>query len=142
MPNKYEREIEEILRNLERTEPKPRFGQRVSERIQRKARARRNISLPTLGFAEWGLLLLLIAALAGGGWAYAAGANLVTGILALVGAVCVLLVAISNFLRYPSPSTRYTNVTPIRRNPLRRLMTSWHLLMLKLRYRKQGKRES
>ena len=35
MPNKYEREIEEILRNMERTEPKPGLGQKLGGRIRR-----------------------------------------------------------------------------------------------------------
>ena len=30
MPNRYEREIEEILRNMERTEPKPTFRERLN----------------------------------------------------------------------------------------------------------------
>ena len=148
MPNKYEREIEEILRNLERTEPKASFGQRVSERMRRKPRARRSMSLPKLSFAEWCLIIALGTALAAGGWAQAThldnGGNLITGILALIGAVCVVLVAVSNFLtrpRYNSQSTRYNNVTRLRNNPLRRMATSWHLLLLKLRYRNKGNRE-
>ena len=39
MPHKYEREIEEILRNMERTEPRRGFGDRVRA-FQRQAPAR------------------------------------------------------------------------------------------------------
>jgi hypothetical protein len=145
MPNKYEREIEEILRNLERTEPKRGFGQRVSERMRRKPHARRSMSLPRLSFAEWCLIIAFAAALAAGGWAQAHGSgDIITGTIALIGALCLVLVAISNFLVKPrrqSPAARYNNVTPLRSNPLRRMMTRWHLLMLKLRYRKKGNRE-
>ena len=145
MPNKYEREIEEILRNLERTEPKARFGQRVSERIRRKPRVRRSMSLPRLSFSDWCLTIVLAAALIAGGWAYAQGSgDLVTGIIAVIGMVCLVLVAASNFLAKPrsqSQATRYNNVTRLRSNPLRRLATSWHLLLLKLRYRNKGNRE-
>lgn len=145
MPNKYEREIEEILRNLERTEPKARLGQRMSERIRRKPRVRRSMSLPRLSFSEWCLAIVLVAALAAGGWAYAQGSgDLGTGIIAVIGMVCIVLVAASNFLAKPrnqSQTIRYNNVTRLRSNPLRRLATSWHLLLLKLRYRNKGNRE-
>lgn len=145
MPNKYEREIEEILRNLERTEPKAGFGQRVSKRMRRKTGPRHSMSLPRLNFAEWCLVIALVAALFAGGWAYTHTADLITGTIALIGAACLFLVAISNYLRkpnYQSSSTRYNNVTRLRSgNPLRRIATSWHLLVLKLRYRNKGNRE-
>lgn len=145
MPNKYEREIEEILRNLERTEPKARFGQRVSERMRRKPRASRSMSLPRLSFSEWCLAIVLVTALAAGGWAYAQGvADPVTGVLALIGMASIVLVASSNFLAKPrnqAQATRYNNVTRLRSNPFRRMATSWHLLVLKLRYRNKGDRE-
>lgn len=149
MPNKYEREIEEILRNLERTEPKAGFGQRVSQRMRRKPGRRWRFSMPRFSFPEWCLVIAMVAALTAGGWAQAMhpednAGNLVTGLIALVGAVCVLLVAISSFVakpRYQTPSTRYNNITRLPRNPLRRIATSWHLLMLKLHYRNRGNRE-
>ena len=144
MPNKYEREIEEILRNLERTEPKARFGQRVSKRMSRETHVRRSISLPRLSFSEWCLVIAFVAALAAGGWAYAQNqADVITGTIALIGAVCIVLVALSNFLAKPrqSPSARYNNVTPLRSNPFRRMTTSWHLMMLKLRYRNKDRGE-
>ena len=144
MPNKYEREIEEILRNLERTEPKAGFGQRVSGRMRRKAGARRGMPTLRLSFSEWCLAIGLAAALGAGGWAYAQReGNVVTGIIALIGAVCIALVALSSFLAKPryASSTRYNNVTPLRSNPLRRLAASWHLLLLKMRYRNRGDRE-
>src|SRR5262249_13808349 len=140
------REIEEILRNLERTEPKGGFGQRVNRRVPRKPGARRGFSLPRLNFPEWCLLIALVAALSAGGWAQASheGGNLITGLIALVGAVCIGLVAVSNFIikpRYQAPG-RYNNVTPLRGgNPWRRLTTRWHLMLLKLRYRNKGERE-
>ena len=42
MPNKYEREIEEILRNMERTEPKASLGQKFGGRLRRKSDQLRN----------------------------------------------------------------------------------------------------
>jgi uncharacterized membrane protein len=139
MPNKYEREIEEILRNLEHSEPRVGFGQRVGGRMRRKANARRSMPVVRLNFSEWCLAIAVVAALFAGGWEYAhGGGDLITGIIALVGAVCIALVALSSFLAKPrsrSTASLYNNVTPMRRNPLSRLGASWHLLMLKMRYR-------
>jgi hypothetical protein len=58
MPNKYEREIEEILRNMERTEPKASLGKKLGGRVRRKSDSRTNVrrrSLPSLhfGVSEW-----------------------------------------------------------------------------------------
>lgn len=145
MPNKYEREIEEILRNLERTEPKAGLRRNAGERPRRKSGTRRSISFPNFSFAEWCLIVALVAALVAGGWAYAQNnADLFTGTIALIGAVCLVLVALSNFLvrpRYRSSEIRPRtgNVTRFPGNPLRRLATSWHLLMLKLRYRNKNR---
>jgi hypothetical protein len=141
MSNKYEREIEEILRNLERTEPKASFGQR---RARRKTGPRRSMPSLRLNFSEWCLAIAIIAALASGGWAYANGGNVITGIIALIGVVCVALVALSFYIARPHSSSRptqYNNVTALHRNPLSRLAASWHLLILKLRYRNRGDKE-
>jgi hypothetical protein len=43
MPNKYEREIEEILRNMERTEPKASLGKKLGGRVRRKSDSRTNV---------------------------------------------------------------------------------------------------
>lgn len=145
MPNKYEREIEEILRNLERSESRTGFGQRVGGRTRHKTGARRSISIPHLNFSEWCLAIAIIAALSAGGWAYAHDSgDLATGTIALVGTICVALVALSSFLARPrvsSPTGRYPNVTSIHNNPLRRLGASWQLLLLKFRYRNRRGRQ-
>jgi hypothetical protein len=145
MPNKYEREIEEILRNLERSESRTGSGQRVSGRVRQRTGARRSMSLPHLSFSEWCLAIAIIAALSAGGWAYAHGSgDMLTGTIALIGAVCIALVALSSFLMRPhasSPAGRYRNVTSIHNNPLRRVGASWHLLMLKFRYRNRRGRQ-
>jgi hypothetical protein len=144
MPNRYEREIEEILRNLETTEPKPGLGQRFGERLRRKPDyrvkpPRRSFPSLHLRTSEWFMIFAVIAALIGGGYAYAVGPNIVTGIFAIVGAVCLVLTVLSAFgsRSRPSRSSRYGNVTPIRRNPLSSIATRWHLFLLKLRYRRK-----
>ena len=151
MPNKYEREIEEILRNLEQTEPKARLGQR----LRRKSDARVNrgkLSLPSFNFgvSEWCLLIAWVTALAAGGWAYAhstltiagyiSGADVVTGSIAVIGALCLLVIVILAFVsrsHYTGQTARHGNVTPLRRNPLSSLSTRWNLFLLKLRYRRR-----
>ncbi|MBE3561681.1 MAG: hypothetical protein IMW89_21040 [Ktedonobacteraceae bacterium] len=158
MPNRYEREIEEILRSLEQNEPRPSFGQKLSGRLHRKAgshmsHSRRFTSLQ-LSLTEWLLIVAVAAALIGGGWAYLlekgdssavmlAIASVVCVALATVSIVCILLVALSDFLfrpRSPRP-LRYGNVTitPLRRNPLSNLKTRWNLFLLRMRYRRKNK---
>ena len=149
MPNRYEREIEEILRNLETTEPKPNLGQKFGERLRRKQDHRtrpRRQGLPTLRFktSEWLILIAVLAALIAGGYAYANGEpNIVTGILAIVGGVCLVLLVLSPFLlrsRQSTQSTRYGNVTPLHRNPLNSFSTRWNLFLLRMRYRRKDDR--
>ncbi|GAC1458584.1 MAG: hypothetical protein PVS3B3_36370 [Ktedonobacteraceae bacterium] len=148
MPNKYEREIEEILRNLEQTEPKAGVGQKFNERLRRKpaprmrARPSSTFSL-TLTVSDWLLVTAIGIALVAGGVAFLIGnPTTITGLLAVVGLVCVILVAFSQFVfrpRRPS-SIRYGNatITPLRRGPFHMLRTRWNLFMLKIRYRKRS----
>jgi len=145
MPNKYEREIEEILRNMERTEPKPGLGQKLGGRIRRKSDSRTKVrkrSLPSLhfGVSEWCLAIAVCAALFAGGWAYAHGADIFTGVIAVIGAVCLAVVIILPFMSrsgYPKQSAGHGNVTPIRSNPLSSISTRWNLFLLKIRYRRR-----
>jgi hypothetical protein len=108
MPDKYEREIEEIFRNLERTQPKAGFGQKFSGRLHRKVSARRSMPPFRLDFSQWCLAIACVAALGAGGWAYAHGSDLLTGIIGLIGAVCIVFVALSPFVvrQRSSSSTR------------------------------------
>jgi len=147
MPNKYEREIEEILRNLEQTEPKAGVGQKFNERLRRKPAPRvrprpSNTFSLTLTISDWLLLTAIGIALIAGGYAFIDGQTIVTGILAIVGLVCVVLVAFSQFVFRPRrPSAiRYSNatITPLRRGPFHTLRTRWNLFMLKVRYRKRS----
>ena len=65
MPNRYEREIEEILRNLETTEPKQGLGQKFGQRLRRKpeyrvkSRRRGFPSLKISGFVHRNALFAL-----------------------------------------------------------------------------------
>jgi hypothetical protein len=147
MPKKYEREIEEILRNLENSAPRPTFGLRIRRRPE--ARARKPVTLPTFkfGLSEWCLIIAWATALLAGGWAYAhldsatgETGSLFTGILAIISVACLLVIVILPFLsqsRYPRSSSSNANVTPLHRNPLSGLRTRWNLFQLKLRYRRR-----
>jgi hypothetical protein len=147
MPNKYEREIEEILRNMERTEPKANLGQKFGGRLRRKpdtpmyARRRNSLSFNfNLSTSAWLLIIAWAAALIAGGYAFAVGgANLITGVLAIVATIALIAIVLLPFLarRYSTQSFRYGNVTPLRRNPLSSLATRWNLFLLKLRYRRR-----
>ena len=146
MPNKYEREIEEILRNMERTEPKAGLGQKLGGRLRRRPGPRMNVRRRSelslhFGVSEWCLTVAVCASLLAGGWAFAhQGADIFTGVVAVIGAVCLAIVIILPFTtrsRYPSQSGGSGKVTPIRRNPLSSISTRWNLFMLKLRYRRK-----
>ncbi len=147
MPNRYEREIEEILRNLEQTEPKPGLGQKFGDRFRRRPgpRMRTQQTRPFTGnisTAERLLLAGVIAALLAGGYAYLATPNILTLLLAIISFVCLILVACSQFLFQPHrpQPVRYGNVTitPLRRGPLSMIHTQWNLLKLKMRYRRKN----
>lgn len=151
MPNRYEREIEEILRNLEQAEQtKPGLGQKFSERLRRRpssvvrTRQRRSFSL-RFTIVEWLLIIAVGAALLAGGYAFANNetANVFTGIVAAVGTVCLILIALSHFLfgSRNERTVRYAS-TPSPRGrggPFSALKTQWNLFLLKLRYRRKNR---
>lgn len=94
MPNKYEREIEEILRNMERTEPRQGIADRI--RSFNRPAARRGPRWPSFSWRAGVPETLLIAGLvlaffAAGASFYLSGPRLLTGILGLV--ALALLVA-------------------------------------------------
>ncbi|GCE17154.1 hypothetical protein [Dictyobacter kobayashii] len=152
MPNRYEREIEEILRNLEQTDPKTGKSQKFGERFRRRPGPGPNLRAPQPRPISWNLstserLLIgtIICAMLAGAYAYLAGQNVITLILALAGFVGVVVVALSNFTvqsRRPR-SVRYgnTTITPLRRGPWDTIKTQWNLLLLKMRYRRKDKDE-
>ncbi|MHB8597183.1 MAG: hypothetical protein ACYDER_10270 [Ktedonobacteraceae bacterium] len=144
MPNRYEREIEEILRNLETTEPRASRGQKFGGTRRKPPIRPRRQPVPSLNLrvTDWFLLIALVTISIAGGFAYAnAGANTITGIVALVGLVCLILLALSSFVSYSRGSTqspRYGNVTPLRRTPFHGIATRWHLFRLKMRYKRRN----
>lgn len=144
MPNRYEREIEEILRNLEQSEPgtNPKANERRRQRATPPPRPRppvRATPTHTLSAVEWLLIVAVVLALVAGGYAYSMDADVVTGVLAVVSFVCVVLIACSQFIFRPRQTTKtgYGNVTRIRRGPMNDIKSRWQLMRLKMRYRKR-----
>lgn len=106
MPERYEREIDDLLRNMERTRPKPslrdrlrlrRGGPRRPERLRpRASRATRHLLLAT---SEWCLLACIVCGLVAAGIAFTIGSgNALTGALAIL-AVLALLLGMVTFWR-------------------------------------------
>ena len=147
MPNRYEREIEEILRNMEHGDPETARGQKFRERILRGAGPRIRTQQPRSSSwnpstAERLLVVAVVCAIISGGVAYIFRANIFTLVLAIISLVCLILVALSQFLLQPrrARSVRYGNVTitPLRRGPFSMIRTQWNLLKLKFRYRRKN----
>ena len=138
MPHKYEREIEEILKNMQRNEPEQDTGGR-SRGFPRPAGG----SGLRFGLSASELLILLsiVFVLAGACvmWFYGAHPNPASGILGLVGFVLFiagLIVAFQASRRPPPPAWR-GNVVEMktrRRGPLDEIATQLRLLRLRMRY--------
>src|SRR5262249_54400871 len=73
MPNKYEREIEEILRNMDRTETRPSFGERIRAFNRPRRRARTPWGSTSLTWTEILFLMGVLFALAAAGLTFYAG---------------------------------------------------------------------
>jgi|SRR5579859_806886 len=150
MPNRYEREIEEILRNMERTEPKPSFRERLNMRMRgqprRPEQMRPRPARPSLHLnfttSEWCFIVGILLALVAGGIAYTSGiANVLTGFLALLAFICIIMGIVIPWResRRPSTGRGWYGEPPTKRSlprPLRLLSTQWKIFRLKMRYRR------
>jgi hypothetical protein len=158
MPNKYEREIEEILRNMERTEP-PRQG--LSDRIRAfnrpRPRPQRGWRAP-LNATESLFVLSILLTLAAASLTFYLGQVVivrlpvievltVNGILAF-GAFIALVAALLRGWRdrfrlsssTPGWRGNVIEMRPARRNPFGALVTQFRIFRLKFRYwRSRGK---
>ncbi|HLZ21915.1 MAG TPA: hypothetical protein VKQ30_07325 [Ktedonobacterales bacterium] len=148
MPNRYEREIEEILRNLDHTEPR----QGISDRIRAFNRPRqpkpRGIKTP-LSRVDIFILLGILLILIGAGIAFTAGdQSLLSGLVAVAGFVLLVLgLAQSWFPRLfgsrsaPVWRGNVVDMRPPRRNPFAMIATRFRIIRLRLRYQKRRDRE-
>lgn len=144
MPNRYQREIEEILRNMERTEPR----QGISERIRAFNRPRqpkpRGIKTP-LTRVEIFMLLGILLILIGAGISFTTGyQTLLSGLVALAGFVFFVLGLVQSwfprlFGSRSAPIWRgnVVEMRPVRRSPFAIIATQFRILRLKLRYQRR-----
>jgi hypothetical protein len=147
MPNRYEREIDEILRNMDRTEPRPGLGNRIRafNRPRERAPRRTRLTAPSSeGLFLIGIVLVLIAA----GLTFQTEQVQivmipVSGVLALVGFVCLAAGFVAGWRgrfrplnTYQPPTWRQDNIVemPRRRGPFNAVVTRFRILRLKLRY--------
>jgi hypothetical protein len=149
MPNKYEREIEEILRNMERTEPHQGLGNRIRAFNRPRETPRRD--RPPIAALSRGELFLLIGialALVAAGLAYYKSGNFFVGpvyvpaVIALAAFASVVVgLAIGwrdRFRGITSSKTQQwrgtvVDITP-RRGPFNAIVTRFRILRLKFRY--------
>ena len=148
MPNKYEREIEEILRNMERTEPRQGLGNRIRAFNRPRETPRRDRPSIALSRAELFLLIGIVLALVAAGLAYytsgqfQVGPVYVPAVFALAAFASIVVgLAIGWRDRFrgitSSNSQRWRggviDITP-RRGPFNALVTRFRILRLKFRY--------
>lgn len=147
MPNKYEREIEEILRNMDRTEPRPGLGNRLRafNRPRERAPRQTRIAAPS---SEVLMLIGIVLALIAAGLAFEAGDVVIVGVpingvLAVAGFLCLAAGLVVGWrgrfrpLAASKPTSwRGDNIVemPRRRGPFAALGTQVRILRLKLRY--------
>lgn len=147
MPNRYQREIEEILRNMERTEPRQGLGDRIRA-FNRPRPAPRRSPRFTLTRVETLLLLGIACALVATGLdfynsapTYISGGFAVAGFIAIV--LGLLIAWNERFRGASSPAWRGNVVDmrpPRRHNPFTAIATQWRIFRLKFRYwRTRGK---
>ena len=144
MPNRYQREIEEILSRMEESEPRRGRGDRIHplQRPPTRARVRRTWRVP---LPELLLLLSIALTLIATGLAFYNGsADLITGI---IGAVALILFVVALVVGWrdrfrPQRAAQWrsgpsnTVVTPLRRNPLSALATRIRVFRLRMQYRR------
>ncbi len=146
MPNRYEREIEEILSRMDEDEPRRGLGDRIRPRQRPPAR-----SLPSvhIAFVELLMILSLILTMIAAGIAYFNGVgDVITGIIGGVALVLFVVALVVGWRGRFRPSSKpqwrgssQVKVTPIRRNPFSALATRIRVIRLRRQYRR-AQRES
>ncbi len=143
MPNRYEREIEEILRNIDRTEPKQGFSDRFRAFNNRPRTSRLPRSRFSLDRTDFLLALGIVLALVAAGLTFTGGdvPTIISGGIAVAAFVVILWALGAQWMsrfRGPkmSPQWRGTvvDMTP-RRGPFGGIATRIRIIRLKLRYR-------
>lgn len=148
MPNKYEREIEEILRNMDRTESRPGLGNRIRafNRPRERAPRQSRFAAPS---SEVLMLIGIVLALIAAGLKFLASGDVligpvpIGGVLAVAGFVCLAAGLVAGWRGRFRPLSTYKPTTwrgdnivemPRRRGPFGALATQLRILRLKVRY--------
>lgn len=152
MPHKYQREIEEILRNMERTEPESDLGERIRPFARPRPPRPRVSFVPQLDLPTGLIVLGILIALVGSGLAYyQVGATLISGIIALAG-FTLFLVGVSlgwwarfrgvtganvspRSLRRPPRSENVVRLRPPRSTPFSRMLSNIRMRQMRKRFR-------
>lgn len=153
MPHKYEREIEEILRNMELAEPRRGVGERVQASQRPTTRAR--LRGPSMNFrltsSESLLLVGVLLTLVGMCFAFYYGnlANPVSGLFGVAAFAAVIGGLVLGWISgrrpvYPpswrsagssaGSTSKVVEMRPRRRGPISELVTRIRILRLKMRY--------
>src|SRR5262249_49130843 len=165
MPNKYEREIEEILRNMDRTETRPSIGERIRAFNRPRRRSHARWSGTSLSWTEILFLAGVFFALAAAGLTFYAGGQVpilldwltVNGLLATIAFLCIVVGLVLGWRdrfrgitpslpanrtwRGASAESNIVELRPARRGPIGALITWLRLIRLKLRYWRRRGRE-
>ncbi len=143
MPNRYQREIEEILSRMEESEPRRGLGDRIRP-VQRPPVRSRSMPTMTISFVETLMLVSILFTLIACGLAYFDGAaDLVSGIIGVVALVLFVVALVvgwrGRFRPQHAPQWRGSataHVTPIRRNPFSAIATQIRVFRLRQQYRR------
>jgi hypothetical protein len=141
MPNKYEREIEEILSRMEESEPRKGLGDRIRP-FRRPARPRGTPSLH-IPLMELLFLLAIVFILIASGLAFYEGApTLLSGVVGLVGLVLFVVALVAGWRDRFRPLSqarwRGNTVDPhrIRHGPFGALAAQVRIWRLRQQYRR------
>jgi hypothetical protein len=146
MPNRYQREIEEILNRMEESDPQKGSSARIRPFRRPKPQRPRGLSAPHIPIVELLLLLAIALVLIGSGLAfYDGGATPVSGTIGAVGIllfVVALVVGWRDRFRPSSPRWRGTALdnTPDRPGPFGDLAARIRIWQMRQRYRR-GQRQ-
>ena len=145
MPNRYEREIEEILTRMEESEPRKGLGDRIRPFRRRPARPRGlpTLDLPHIPLMEFLLLLAIFLILFAAGLAFYDGETTpLSGWIGLAGLVIFFMALVAGWRdRFrPSPPPQWRgdtlNSTRLRRGPLEALAARIRIWRLRQQYRR------
>jgi hypothetical protein len=145
MPNRYEREIEEILSRMEESEPRKGLGDRIRP-FRRPARPR-GPQAPQIALLELLLLFAIVLILVAAGFAFYDGApSPISGLIGLAGLVLFVVALVVGWRDRFRPSSKpqwrgnavepYRQPSRVRRGPFSALAAQIRIRRLRREYRR------